>query len=173
MNTTFNVVKIQSLKKGKKFHWNFTHKFQEVSIGFTKVHKVSIWHKLQSGDHWSRFCWLSRKKKCDKPLIEISKYRKCPWNLGWNFMKISKKKSQNFNVIFIESFTWNFRTLTTISQSKIAQTSPPPSINLVTVNLQYPLLPPTPKILRLRPKYGKYSKIKWRGGVMFLQPKMM
>ena len=58
---------------------------------------------------------------------------------------------------------------TTISQSKIAQTSPPPSINLVTVNLQYPLLPPTPKILRLRSKYGKYSKIKWRGGVMFLQ----
>ena len=58
---------------------------------------------------------------------------------------------------------------TTISQSKITQTSPPPSINLVTVNLQYSLLSPTPKILRLRPKYGKYSKIKWRGGVMFLQ----
>ena len=52
---------------------------------------------------------------------------------------------------------------TTISQIKLAQTSPPPSINLVTVNLQYSLLSPTPKILRLRPKYGKYSKIKWRG----------
>ena len=75
--------------------------------------------------------------------------------------------SQSINLNFSESFTWNFRTLTTISQSKIAQTSPPPSINLVTVNLQYPRLPPTPKILRIRPKYGKYSKIKWRGGSCF------
>ena len=91
MNTTISVVKFQSLKKGKKFHWNFTHKFLEVSISFTKFHKVSIWHKLQSGDHWSRFCWLSRKKKCDKPLIEISKYRKCPWNFGWNFIKFCYK----------------------------------------------------------------------------------
>ena len=60
-----------------------------------------------------------------------------------------------------------------ISQSKIAQTSPPPSINLVTVKLQYPLLPPTPKKLRLRPKYGKYSNLRWRGGVMFPQLKSM
>ena len=37
---------------------------------------------------------------------------------------------------------------TTISQSKIAQTSPPPSINLATVNLEYPLLPLHTKNIR-------------------------
>ena len=36
MNTTISVVKFQSLKKGKKFHLNFTHKCLEVSISFIK-----------------------------------------------------------------------------------------------------------------------------------------